>query len=290
MKRRLLLCGLLALLAVPAAGQEADTPFPFAALQSGEFGMYVSGFATGISDDDASLYLERRALLGGVTTESARFPAGAGREIGVRGLLWYRSLAFGVEFSRFGTDNCCLHLNVLPTTVFGGWRLPQPLLARHGHGLHPYALLGISQTMIDGNATLGSISTGIDVGPNLFSTAEPNLSPFMAAGVEWRLGEKVGLLVEYRRRRFEFDEVRSNSWIFPTENVITEGNLAASGVTLGLVWYPSPPRSPAVRDTPPADGGQAAPEPEPASEAGLELEPEPRTSAWPESGPAAAPR
>lgn len=225
---------LLALLALPVHAMAIEGRIDF--------------YGTGFRSDDAELTLERRDLFAGTTRASAEFAGGADDEFGVRALAWGDRLPWvlGLDIGYFRTDSCCMDLHVVPVTLIGGWRAHAPLLARDGHGLHPYALAGITAASIDGDARLGTIATDITSGSNflLSSGNDPDLSPYLAVGVEWDLSARIGLVAEYRYQSFTFDSISSNSLVFPTSNTLADGRLDVPGISIGISWLPAPPASP----------------------------------------------
>lgn len=240
------------LLATAAAGESGDNSAPAATARLVPAGARVDLYSTNIASGDANLTLERRLLLGGTTTESAEFRIQASPEFGARMLGWYGPLAFAFDISHFKTENTSLSVGVTPVTAAVGLRAPRALLPRLG-GVHPYALLGISQLTIKGRAQLATISTSIHMGSTFLSTGEPETAPFLAAGLEWHLGDRLALVAEYRRRRYDIDDLSTNSWIFPTENIIASGRFAADGTSLGISWLFDAPSINARIARPPAE-------------------------------------
>lgn len=207
----------------------------------------IDVYGTRISDDTASLTMEQRLLLGGGTTASATFDAGADTELGARLMLsgTEKPLTGGVDVSYFSTDGAHLDLNVAQLALVGGLRMPRPLLARHGRGLHPYVLAGIAGLVIDGDAELGGLHTDIAKTASLYGGGDPVVTPMLAIGFDWQLSPRIGIVAEYRQREFDFDGMSTNSWILPTENIFASGSLNASGLALGISWLlgaaPPPP-------------------------------------------------
>ncbi|MFZ5724431.1 MAG: outer membrane protein [Pseudomonadota bacterium] len=195
-------------------------------------------YRTDLRDDDATLTVERRLLLGGSSRADAGFPAGADNETGLRLMIFGSGKPWvaGIDISYFTSENRHLEMHVGQLAVVGGLRTPRPLLARHGHGLHPYALVGIAGASITGRADLGGIRTEFDNQATLTSSSDPAHSPFIAVGTEWQFSRRLGVVAEYRYRHFEFEEVTSNSWIFPTENNITRAGFDAGGLSIGISW------------------------------------------------------
>lgn len=223
---------------------------------AGAVGGRIDVYGTNIHDDSASLTLERRSLFGGSAVESGTLDAGARPEFGVR-ILAYGDLTPVVgsaDFSVLQTGSPQLDLLITGLTLAGGLRMPTPLLAHHGRGLHPYVLAGMVLTGCEGTAEIGSIRTNIYTGSSMLSTGAADASPFLAAGVDWQISKRVGLVMEYRHRRIGFDSITTNSIIFPTENILASGHVNASGVSVGISWlFDAPGLQEARMPTPPPE-------------------------------------
>lgn len=220
---------------------------------SGHFDIY----RTSLDADDASLDMREQSLLGGSRSARAGFSADAGAETGVRAMIAGGPWLAGVDMSIFGTDSPQLEIDALQLAVVAGVRTPRPLFARNGRGLHPYLLVGASGVAIDGTAEVNGIRTELS-GSSGFSTSGPSQTALvLAAGFEWRLSPRLGLVAEYRHRKYDIEGINSNSWVFPTYNSFADGSLEAGGLAIGLGWWFDASPVPATREPVTDDGGAA---------------------------------
>lgn len=239
------------------------TPAAFAALEG-----HVDLFGTNMAGASASLQFEERSLLGGSTYASADIDANAGPEIGVRALLAddVQPWLIGTELGGFKTRDPHLDVNAVQIALVGGIRTPRPLLARHGHGLRPYLLVGISSVVFDGTASAGGISVPVNTSSGFLSSGAADTVPVFAAGFEWRLSPRTGIVAEYRWREYDIEGMSTNSWVFPTSNSFVDGTLDAGGLMVGISWWPRPPDTSRFGQASPA-AAEAATMPPPESSA-----------------------
>lgn len=217
-------------------------------------------YGTNFSDDAASLTITNTQLFGGTTVDTANFDAGAANEFGLRPMIWSDTLPLvgGIDLSHFRTNSAPLDLNVIQVSLVGGLRAPRPLLARNGRGLHPYLLFGLSGSTLDGEAELNGRKVDIAVGQGFFfTTGAAKIAPFVAVGIEWQLGDRFGLVAEYRQRKYRFESTSTNSWIFPTENTTADGEFNADGFSIGISWL-FEPRLAGPAEVPAPDAGLQA--------------------------------
>ena len=226
---------------------------------------HVDLYTVNLGAASASLHFEENSL-GGSTTADADIDAGARPEIGVRALLESGDSPWmvGVELGQFSTDNPQLEVDVMQVAVVGGVRAA-PLFARHGRGLRPYLLAGISSVVFDGRAKAGDISVPVNNSSGFLSSGAAETAPVLAAGLEWQLSPRAGIVVEYRWREYDVEGDASNSWILPTSTASVDGTLDASGLAIGISWWPAPPAGPVW---PPGEAGAGRmPAPAPAAPA-----------------------
>lgn len=231
---------------------------------------HVDLFGTNMANASASLQFEERSLLGGSTYASADIDANAGPEIGVRALLAGSDQPWlvGAELGGFTTREPQLDVDAFQVALVGGIRSPRPLLARHGRGVRPYLLVGISSVMFDGTATADGIRVPVNTSSGFLSSGAADTAPVFAAGLEWQLSPRAGIVIEYRRRKYDIEGVGTDSWIFPTTNTFVDGTLDASGVMIGISWWPRPVdvAGAGAKPTAGTDNARMAPPASPATE------------------------
>lgn len=210
-----------------------------------EFEGHADLYGTNLDSATATLHLEERFLLGGSNTADANIDAGASPEAGVRLLMGAKDRPWlvGIELGGFSTNSPSLSLDAMQIAVTAGVRTPRPLLARHGHGLRPYLLAGITAASFDGWAETGGIRVPLNYSSGFLSSGASETAPLLAAGLEWQLSPRFGVVAEYRWRKYDLEGFGTDSWIFPTSNTYADGKLDASGIALGVSWWFAGPRA-----------------------------------------------
>ena len=186
--------------------------------------------------DDFKVSIEVRDTSTGTSRASDSADAGLHFGAGVRAMTWFaRQPAWvtGLDIGYLRASGDAHEVEVQPLSVFIGVQHPHT----SDSGLRPYFLAGMTTFSAWGRATAGTLSSSFRK-TDWWIDGTDNLSPYLTVGTVWSVSPGWSLLLEARRQRFSFRDVKTNSIILPTRNVFTDVSLDVSGLALGIVWTP----------------------------------------------------
>lgn len=204
-------------------------------------GLRLEFYRVSVLDGSADISIDN-----GSVSETASVDSGANNDFGLRAVGWSGSspLAGGIDIGALSTrehGGPMVDARINWFAFFGGLRAREPRFARNGHGLRPYALFGLSMVNADGSLRTQTQATSFESGTGFgLSPGKPgDISPYLAAGVEWDPLDSLVITLDYRVQRYDID----TDVLLSPEHV--QVDLDASGIGLGIAWR-LPSRQPAA--------------------------------------------
>lgn len=203
-----------------------------ASVAAAEPGLRLEFYRVSVLDGSADIAIDN-----GSVRETATVDSGANNDFGLRAVAWSGAspLAGGIDIGALSTrehGGPMVDARVSWMSFFGGLRVREPLLARNGHGLRPYALFGLSVVNADGSLRTQTLATPFESGQGFgLSPGKPgDVAPYLVAGVEWDPLDSLTITLDYRVQRYDID----TDVFLSSERV--EFELDASGIGLGVAW------------------------------------------------------